>query len=177
MDIAALLLFTKTEATKVLGGVLAVLTLIAAIDYTWQIHSWKKKQRMTIKEVKDEMKNTEGDPLVRGKIRQIRSERGRQRMMAKVPKASVILNNPTHYSVALQYDSDMSAPVCVAKGVDQVALKIRQIGEEHDIPQITNAPLARALYASVELDDTIPEEHFKAVAQVIGYVMNMKKDK
>jgi flagellar biosynthetic protein FlhB len=91
-----------------------------------------------------------------------------------VPKATVIIANPTHYAVALKYDRDMAAPLCVAKGMDDLALRIRAVGEENDVPVIENPPLARALYASVEIDQTIPGEHFKAVAQVIGYVMRLK---
>jgi flagellar biosynthetic protein FlhB len=96
-------------------------------------------------------------------------------MMAAVPKASVIITNPTHYSVALSYERGMSAPVCVAKGVDNLAFKIREIAREHDIPIVENVPLARALYATVEIDQEIPMEHYHAVAEVIGYVMRMKR--
>ena len=96
-------------------------------------------------------------------------------MMAAVPKASVIITNPTHYSVALSYERGMSAPICVAKGVDNIAFKIREVAREHDIPIVENVPLARALYATVEIDQEIPTEHYKAVAEVIGYVMRMKR--
>jgi flagellar biosynthetic protein FlhB len=96
-------------------------------------------------------------------------------MMAAVPKASVIITNPTHYSVALSYERGMSAPICVAKGVDNLAFKIREIAREHDIPIVENVPLARALYATVEIDQEIPMEHYHAVAEVIGYVMRMKR--
>jgi flagellar biosynthetic protein FlhB len=116
----------------------------------------------------------EGDPTIKGRIRAIRNERSRRRMMANVPKATVIITNPTHYAVALKYDKAMPAPVCLAKGADDVALKIREIAREHDVPIIENPPLARALFASVDVDEAIPTEHFKAVAQVIGFVMRMK---
>jgi flagellar biosynthetic protein FlhB len=96
-------------------------------------------------------------------------------MMAAVPKASVIITNPTHYSVALQYDRGMAAPICVAKGVDTVAFKIREVAKEHDIPIVENVPLARALYATVDVDDEIPVEHYHAVAEIIGYVMGLKR--
>ena len=99
----------------------------------------------------------------------------KKRMMASVPKASVIITNPTHYSVALSYERGMSAPVCVAKGVDNIALKIREIARKHDIPIVENVPLARALYATVEIDDEIPVEHYHAVAEIIGYVMGLKR--
>ena len=107
---------------------------------------------MTLQEMKEEFKQSEGDPHVKGRIRQLRQARMKKRMMAQVPKASVIITNPTHYSVALSYDRGMAAPICVAKGVDNIALKIREIAREHDIPIVENVPLARALYATVEID-------------------------
>jgi flagellar biosynthetic protein FlhB len=135
---------------------------------------WLQKQRMTVKEVRDEYKQMEGDPTVRAKIRQLRIERGRRRMMSAVPQATVIVTNPTHYAIALKYEKGMTAPVCLAKGIDQVALRIREIAAESDVPIVENPPLARALHATVEIDDEIPPEHYKAVAQVIGYVMGLK---
>ena len=120
-------------------------------------------------------KQMEGDPLVKSRIRQVRMERARHRMMDAVPRADVVIVNPTHYAVALEYKMEkMDAPVVVAKGLDNLALRIREIAEEHDIPIVENPPLARALFASVELDQSIPAEHFKAVAEVIGYVMQLK---
>ena len=154
--------------------VIAVL-VIAVADYAYQKYTHLKKLRMTKQEVKEEYKQTEGDPLVKSRIRQIRNERARRRMMDNVPKADVVIVNPTHYAVALQYEMEkMDAPIVVAKGLDNIALKIREIAEEHEIPIVENPPLARALFASVELDHAIPEEHFKAVAEVIGYVMQLK---
>jgi flagellar biosynthetic protein FlhB len=112
---------------------------------------------------------------VKGRIRNLRLERHRSRMMAAVPRASVIITNPTHYAIALQYDMDaMAAPKVVAKGVDYLAKRIRQIAETHEVPIVENPPLARALYAAVEVDQEIPQEHYKAVAEVIGYVMRLK---
>ena len=125
--------------------------------------------------MKDEFKQTEGDPMVKGKIRQMRQARMRKRMMAAVPKASVIITNPTHYAIALQYERGMDAPICVAKGVDAIALKIREVAGEHSIPIVENPPLARALHATVEIDQEIPAEHYKAVAEVIGYVMKLRR--
>jgi flagellar biosynthetic protein FlhB len=116
----------------------------------------------------------EGDPKIKGRIRALRNERSRRRMMANVPKATVIITNPTHFAVALKYDREMSAPQCLAKGADDIALRIREIAKQHDVPIVENPPLARALYASVEIDETIPAEHFKAVAQVIGYVFRLQ---
>jgi flagellar biosynthesis protein FlhB len=130
---------------------------------------------MSLREMKEEFKQSEGDPQVKGRIRQLRQARMRKRMMAAVPKASVIITNPTHFSVALSYERGMPAPVCVAKGVDNIALKIREIAGKYDIPVVENVPLARALYATVEIDEEIPVEHYHAVAEVIGYVMGLKR--
>jgi len=151
-----------------------VLSIVAALDFAWQKHTWWEKQRMTIKELRDEYKQMEGDPQVRAKLRQIRVERGKKRMMQNMPRAAVVITNPTHYSVALEYEKGMAAPICVAKGVDAIAFKIRELAEEYDIPIIENPPLARTLHASVEVDDEIPPEHYKAVAEVIGYVMRLR---
>jgi flagellar biosynthetic protein FlhB len=125
--------------------------------------------------MREEFRQTEGDPMVKGKIRQLRQSRMRKRMMAAVPNASVVIVNPTHYAVALQYDKGMPAPVCVAKGVDALAFKIREVAEEHAVPIVENPPLARALHATVEIDQEIPAEHYKAVAEVIGYVMKLRR--
>jgi flagellar biosynthetic protein FlhB len=125
--------------------------------------------------MKEEFKQTEGDPMVKGKIRQLRQSRMRKRMIAAVPKAAVVVVNPTHYAVALQYDKGMAAPICVAKGVDALAFKIREVAEEHAIPIVENPPLARALHATVDIDQEIPAEHYKAVAEVIGYVMKLRR--
>lgn len=174
LDPAKLMDLTHTIASQVMIGVVAILSIIAALDFAWQKHTWWEKQRMTIKEVRDEHKQLEGDPQIRAKLRQVRIERGRKRMMQNVPRAAVVITNPTHYSIALEYEKGMDAPVCVAKGVDSIALKIRQIAEENGIPIIENAPLARTLHASVEVDDVIPQEHYKAVAEIIGYVMRLR---
>jgi flagellar biosynthetic protein FlhB len=131
---------------------------------------------MSLREMKEEFKQSEGDPHIKGRIRQLRQARMKKRMMAAVPKASVVITNPTHYSVALSYERGMPAPICVAKGVDLIALKIREVAGEHDIPIIENVPLARALYATVEIDQEIPVEHYHAVAEIIGYVMGMRRN-
>ncbi|MBO6543405.1 MAG: flagellar biosynthesis protein FlhB [Alphaproteobacteria bacterium] len=174
IDLAALLPYVQVIALKIMAAVLAILTVLAAVDFYFERAQWNKKQRMTQQEVKDEHKQMEGDPTVKAKLRAIRIEKGRKRMMSQVPDASVIITNPTHYAVALKYEQGMHAPICVAKGVDAVALKIREIGSGHDIPIVESPPLARALYATVEVDETIPPEHYKAVAEVIGYVMRLK---
>jgi flagellar biosynthetic protein FlhB len=129
---------------------------------------------MTLQETRDEYKQMEGDPHVKARIRQLPMERSRKRMMASVPEATVIITNPTHYAVALKYDKSMAAPKCLAKGADAVALRIRGVAEQHNVPIVENPPLARALFATVEVDQTIPAEHFKAVAQVIGFVMRLR---
>ena len=130
---------------------------------------------MTKQEVKDEHKQSEGDSQVKVRIRQLRVQRARQRMMAAVPEADVVVTNPTHFAVALKYNMDeMPAPTVVAKGKDLVALRIRQVAEENDVPVVENPPLARAHFASVELDEKIPPEHYKAVAEVIGFVMRLR---
>lgn len=164
-------------AIKIMLGTIAVVTVIAGLDVMYQRNKWWEKQKMTIKEIRDEYKQMEGDPKVKAKIRQLRSERGRKRMMAAVPDASVIITNPTHFAVALKYEQGMGAPVCLAKGTDAVALRIREIAGENEIPIVENPPLARALHASVEVEEEIPTEHFKAVAQVIGYVMQLRKSR
>ncbi|MEP3045986.1 MAG: flagellar biosynthesis protein FlhB [Roseibium sp.] len=158
-----------------LAAILAVMTVVAGADFVYQKNKWFNKQKMSLQEVKEEFKQTEGDPQVKGKIRQLRMERSRKRMMSAVPQATVVVTNPTHYAVALKYEDGMGAPLCLAKGVDATALKIREVAKDSEIPVIENPPLARALYATVEIDHEVPEEHFKAVAEVIGFVFKMRK--
>lgn len=178
LDPVTMLGVTHDLSIRVVIGVMIIFTLLAGLDYAYQRQTWWKKQRMTIKEVRDEFKQLEGDPQIKGRIRQIRMERSRRRMMANVPDASVVITNPTHYSIALKYEKGVTnAPICVAKGIDDLALKIREIADEHEIPMVENPPLARALHASVEIDEEIPEEHYKAVAEVIGYVMKLQREK
>jgi flagellar biosynthetic protein FlhB len=157
-----------------LGTVVAILAIVATADYLFQYRHWFERQKMSVRELKEEFKQTEGDPAIKAKIRQLRQNRARKRMMAAVPKASVIITNPTHYAVALQYDRGMNAPVCLAKGIDTLALKIREVAAEHNIPVVENPPLARALHATVEMDQEVPPEHYRAVAEVIGYVMRLR---
>jgi len=159
---------------RMMMAALAAIAVIAAADYVMQRQEFMKRNRMSKEEVKDEIKETDGDPKIKAKIRQIRTERARKRMMANVPKATVVITNPTHFAVALLYESGKTpAPVCVAKGADAVALRIREIAKKNSVPIIENPPLARALFASVEVDEVIPAEHYKAVAQVIGYVLRL----
>lgn len=156
-------------------GVLIIVLIIAVIDLVYQRQDNMKKMRMTKQEVKDEYKQTEGDPHVKAKLRQLRMEKGRQRMMQAVPEADVVITNPTHFSIALKYDPEtMEAPVCVAKGVDELALRIREVAKEHGIELYENKPLARSLYDVVEIEETIPIEHYKAVAEIISFVFRKK---
>jgi flagellar biosynthesis protein FlhB len=172
-DPAGTLGLTRALSLSTLGVVVAVLAVIAALDYLWQYRQWYERQKMSLRELKEEFKQTEGDPTIKAKIRQLRQTRARKRMMAQVPKASVVITNPTHFAVALQYERGMNAPVCLAKGADAVALRIRAVAEEARVPIVENPPLARALHATVELDQEIPPEHYKAVAEVISYVMRL----
>ncbi len=162
-------------AIIIMTATVAVMTAIAALDFSFQKMQFTKQMRMSMQEVKDEHKQAEGDPQVKAKIRALRQQRARERMMSNVPEADVVITNPTHYAVALQYNmEEMSAPKLVAKGIDSLAFRIREVAEENDIPIVENPPLARALHATVELDEEVPPEHFVAVAEVIGYVMRMK---
>jgi flagellar biosynthetic protein FlhB len=174
LDPAALLPLARDLTLKLLASVLAVLAFLAVGDYLYQRVSWLRRQRMSKRELKEEFKETEGSPEVKNRLRQIRTARAKRRIMAKVPKATVVIVNPTHYAVALQYESGMAAPLCVAKGLDDLALRIRSIAEEHDVPVVENPPLARALHAAVEVDEEIPVEQYKAVAGVIGYVLRLR---
>ena len=159
---------------RVLFAALGALAVIAGADYFFQRIRFMQRNRMSRQDIKEEYRQSEGDPTVKAKVRQIRQERARKRMMAAVPGATVVIANPTHFAVALKYErGETEAPICVAKGVDALALRIRAIAEENDVPVVENPPLARALYATVELDEPIPAEHYKAVAQVIGYVLRL----
>ena len=175
MDTMAILSFIHKIVVLLIFTVVIAVFVIAVADYVYQRYTHLKKLRMTKQEVKDEYKQMEGDPIVKSRIRQVRMERARHRMMENVPKADVVIVNPTHYAVALEYKMEqMDAPVVLAKGIDHLALRIREVAEENEIPIVENPPLARALFASVEIDQAIPQEHFKAVAEVIGYVMQLK---
>ena len=175
VDPAELLPAITGMTVHLLAAVVALLAVVAIADYFFQYRTWYERHKMSLQEMKEEFKQSEGDPHVKGRIKQLRVQRAKKRMMAQVPKASVIITNPTHYAVALSYERGMSAPICVAKGVDNIAFKIREVAKEHDIPIVENVPLARALYATVEIDDEIPVEHYHAVAEIIGYVMGLKR--
>jgi flagellar biosynthetic protein FlhB len=175
VDPAVILPFTQSLTMQMLGAVVAILTIVAAADYLFQYRQWYERQKMSVREMKDEFRQSEGDPMVKGKIRQMRQARARRRMMAAVPKASIVITNPTHYAIALKYERGMNAPVCVAKGVDLIARKIREIAEANGIPVVENPPLARALHGTVEIDQEIPPEHYRAVAEIIGYLMRLRR--
>ena len=175
MELPQLLAVLNDVALQLLLVVVSIVAVIAGIDVVFQRYQHSKKLRMTKTELKDEYKQAEGDPLIKSKLRQIRTERARLRMMSAIPEADVVVTNPTHFAIALKYKPDeMDAPRCVAKGQDLVALRIREIAEENDIAIVENPPLAQALYASVEVDVEIPPEHYKAVAEVISYVWSLK---
>jgi flagellar biosynthetic protein FlhB len=160
---------------KLMGGVLAVYAFVAIGDGVYQRISWLNRQRMSKRELKEEFKETEGNPEIKAKLKQIRIARVKRRMMAAVPTATVVIMNPTHYAVALKYERGMAAPVCVAKGVDVMALRIRAVATEHGVSIVENPPLARALHATVEIDQEIPVEHYKAVAEVIGTILRLRR--
>jgi flagellar biosynthetic protein FlhB len=163
---------------RIAAAVAAVTTLVAAADYLYQRFSFLARMRMTKQELREEFKEADGDPQIKARIRRLGQERARKRMMAAVPTATVVITNPTHFAVALAYDmSSMPAPKVVAKGVDRLALRIREVAAANDVPVVENPPLARSLHASVEIDDEIPPEHYQAVAQVIGWVMKSKGDR
>ncbi len=175
-DIGTILSVLRHEIIQLFIVTLSIMFAIAVADYAYQRYSFIKSLRMSKQEIKDEYKQAEGDPHVKSKIKQLRTQKARQRMMARVPDASVIITNPTHFAVALEYDRDkMDAPIVTAKGQDNVALRIRELATEHNVPIVENPPLARGLYASVEIDDAISEEHYKAVAEVISYVYSLKR--
>ncbi|WP_212522779.1 flagellar biosynthesis protein FlhB [Actibacterium sp. MT2.3-13A] len=169
--------YLRGEVAKLLIAATVFLVPVAVIDIVWKRMQWIKKQRMSLKELRDEHKESEGDPMVRMRRAEIRRKRARQRVAQAVPTASVVLTNPTHYAVALRYQPGVdTAPVCVAKGTDLMAAQIRRLARENDIPLVENRPLARALHASVEVDDQIPVEHWQAVAEIIGYVMDLRRN-
>jgi flagellar biosynthetic protein FlhB len=172
---AAMLPLARDLLISMFGAVLALLLLGAGFDWFWQRHRWMKRMMMSREEVKQDYKNSEGDPHIKAKLKQIRMEKSRKRMMQAVPTATVVVMNPTHYAVALKYEpGETPAPICVAKGVDAVALRIRDLARESGVEVIEDPPLARALYAAVEVDQSIPRQHFEAVATIIGFILGKR---
>ncbi len=175
VDLTAVMAYSQSIVLKMFGAVAAIMAILGGADYFYQRFDFLKKQRMTRQEIRDEHKQSEGDPMIKARVRQIRAERARGRMMAAVPEATVVIANPTHYAVALKYEHlKMAAPVCVAKGIDSLALRIRAVAEEHKVPVVVNPVLARALYASAEIDREISADNYKAVAEVISFVMRLR---
>lgn len=169
----ALLFLAKTGAV-IFAKVAAALILLAFIDFLYVRWEMEEKMKMTKQEVKEEYKESEGDPMVKAQIRRIQQEMARKRMMAEVPKADVVITNPTHYAVAVRYNSDeMDAPIIVAKGADHVAMAIREIARENEVPIVENPPVARLLH-KLDLGAQIPEEMFKAVAEILAHVYTLK---
>jgi flagellar biosynthetic protein FlhB len=163
---------------KILLATTIVLVFLAALDYAYQRWEYEKSIKMTKQEIKDEYKNTEGDPMIKARIRRIQREMARKRMMSEVPKADVIITNPTHLAIAIRYDPvNMRAPIVIAKGADLIAERIRKIAEENDIPLVENKPLAQVLYKIVNVNHAVPEDLYKAVAEVLAFVYEQKKIK
>jgi len=175
MPPAMILPLARDLAIALMVSTIIFLAFAAGADFLWQKYRFAERMKMTMEELKEDYKQSEGDPHIKAKLKQIRAQRSRQRMMQNVPKATVVVTNPTHYSVALRYEAGDAAPVCVAKGVDALALRIREVAREHGVAIVENVPLARALYAAVDVDETIPREHFEAAAKVIGFVMQKRK--
>ena len=170
--------FTINNSIEFLWKVTLVYVAIAAVDLIYQKHKFKKNQMMTKQEVKEEHKQTEGSPEVKSHIKSKQFEMARMRMTEEVPKADVVITNPTHFAVALKYDvGNFSAPKVVAKGKDDIAQKIKKIAKENDVPVHEDVQLARALYKACNIGDEIPENLFKAVAQILAYIFQLKKDK
>ncbi|WP_163851589.1 flagellar type III secretion system protein FlhB [Pseudooceanicola aestuarii] len=168
---------TRQQAMVMLGLTLVLVAAVAVADILWRRFDWRRKQRMSLQEIKDEHKETEGDPQIRARRARLRRDRSRQRIATAVPRATVVLTNPTHFAVALKYESGHDlAPSCLAKGTDLMAARIRQLARDNDIPVIENRPLARALYDVAEIDQEIPTEHWEAVAAIIGYILDLKRN-
>ena len=173
---ATLLPLARDLMMALFTAVLMFLVLGAGFDWFWQRQRWTTRMKMSPQELKEDYKSTEGDPHVKAKLKQIRLEKSRKRMMQAVPTATVVVMNPTHYAVALRYEpGETPAPMCVAKGMDKIALKIRDLAREHGVEVIEDPPLARALFASVEIDQSIPRQHFEAVAKIIGFILGQRR--
>lgn len=174
-DTEAMLIFLAVIAKRLVIGAAIIMFFVALMDLLYQRFQHTKSLRMSKQEIKDEYKQSEGDPMIKSRLRRLRQERAKNRMMAAVPESDVVITNPTHFAVALKYDTGvMQAPIVVAKGQDLIALKIREIAKENNVPIVENPPLARALFSSAELEREIPVAHYEAVAKVISYVYQLK---
>jgi flagellar biosynthesis protein FlhB len=170
---SAIMPLTLDILKRLVFAVVALAAVVAGADWLWQRQRFMARMRMTREELKEDYKQTEGDPHVKARQKQIRNERARRRMMQAVPDATVVIMNPTHYAVALKYEQgEDAAPVCVAKGLDSLALRIREIAEDAGVPVVEDPPLARALYAAVDIDEMIPQAHYEAVAKIIGFILS-----
>jgi flagellar biosynthesis protein FlhB len=167
--------FLGDITTRLLMGVGFFMLGLAGIDYLYQRWDMEKEMRMTKQEVKEEIKSREGDPMIRARIKRIQREYAQKRMMDEIPKADVIVTNPTHIAVALKYDANMVAPQIIAKGADMIAEKIRELAREHGIPIVENKPLARTMFKTLKIGQAIPRELYTAVAEVLSYVYRLKK--
>jgi flagellar biosynthetic protein FlhB len=173
MDPTVMLAFAADILRRLVFAVGAFLLMVAGADWFWQRQRFMQRMRMSKEELKEDFKQSEGDPHIKARQKQLRNERARRRMMQAVPTATVVVMNPTHFAVALKYEaSETPAPLCVAKGMDTLALKIRAVAEEHGVPVIEDPPLARALYATVEVDEVIPPAPYEAVAKIIGFILS-----
>jgi flagellar biosynthetic protein FlhB len=175
MGIGQILVYLGTLSVQLLFGVGGALGVLAAADYFYQRWELEKEMRMTKQELKEEFKSREGDPLIKARIRKIQRETAMRRMMQDVPKADVIITNPTHIAIAIKYSDQMVAPTVIAKGADTVAEKIKEIAKLHSIPVVENKPLARTIYKTIEIGMRIPRELYSAVAEVLAYVYKLKK--
>jgi flagellar biosynthetic protein FlhB len=174
MDFLAVLPFAGDFFMEILSSVLPIFAALAVVDYMFQRRQYEQRLRMSKQEVKEEYKQTEGDPQIKGQIRAKQRQMAQSRMMSAVPEADVIVRNPTHYAVALKYDADKGhAPRVIAKGADLIALRIIKLAEESGVKCIENRPLARSLYETVPLDSEIPGEFYAAVAEVLAYVYSI----
>lgn len=170
-------LYLQDQAMRLLIATAAFLVPIAIADILWRRYEWRNRQRMSHKDIKDEHKESEGSPEIRAKRAMLRRERSQQRIATAVPLANLVLTNPTHFSVALKYDPAVDvAPICVAKGADHMARRIRELAYENGIPMIENKPLTRVLYEAVDIDQPVPADHWEVVAEIVGFVMDLEKD-
>jgi len=176
LEVGPLIQVLADLALRLLAGISVLTGAIALADVAYQRFEHRKQLRMSRRDVQDELKQTEGDPHLKARLKSLRMERARRRMMAEVPKATVVITNPVHVAVALHYDGEtMAAPRLVAKGADSLAARIRELARAHSVPVVENPPLARTLHAAVEIGEEVPKAHYRAVAEVIGYVLRLPR--
>ena len=176
MDIPVSVTMTLSMLSKLFFRILIAFVAIAALDYLYQWWNFERKMMMSKQEIKEEYKQTEGNPEIKGRIKNMQQQRARMRMMQAVPNADVIIRNPTHFAIALKYDIEKdAAPIVLAKGQDELALRIIDVGEQNNVPVVENRPLARALYQDTEINREIPQEHYGAVAEILVYIYKMNK--